>query len=800
MVEKLPIEQFRNRYDPAEIECETTENLTPLTEIIGQERATKSLHFGLNIEETGFNIFVSGLHGTGRKSAVTKFIDELAKTKPKGSDWVYVNDFQNPYEPDAIRLPAGMGKEFKSDMETFITEAKRFIPGVFESEDYINRRDGVIKGIEEEKSKLFSHIGEVAQEKGFLIQPGPSGLITIPIKDGKPLEQEVFLSLPPEEQQAYQERKVELMAELRTTFRKLRELDQKGSEAIAELNREVAMNATGHRVAALGDKYSKYPEILAYIEAVQKDIVGNLPQFMPQQPEQEQAPPQFQFQNMLFRELSFRKYEVNVIVDNDGVEGAPVVFEQNPTYQNLFGKIEKEVQYGIVTTDFTMIRPGAIHKANGGFLVFLAEDLFRNPYTWDGLKNALKTGEVIIEEPGERLGFITTKGIRPSPIPLHVKVVIIGTPAINQILYTQDPDFSELFKVKAEFDTSMDRDEENIRHYGQFICGLCERHNLRHLDSSAVAKVIEYGSRLADDQQKLSTRFLLVSDIIREASYYAVQDGSEHTKEEHIQKAIEEKIYRSNLIQEKIQEYITRGVFLIDTEGQEVGQVNGLSVIGLGDISFGRPSRVTASVGIGREGVMDIEREAALGGPIHTKGVQILSGYLNSRYAQEKPLSLSARLVFEQSYEGVEGDSASSTELYAILSALSGLPINQAIAVTGSVNQKGEIQAIGGVNEKIEGYFEVCRAKGLSGKQGVMIPASNTQNLMLKEDVCRAAEEGKFSLYPVKTIDEGIGVLTGVPAGERREDGTYEENTVNYLVNMRLTEMAETLKKYRTGD
>ncbi|MDT8358407.1 MAG: ATP-binding protein, partial [Methanomicrobiaceae archaeon] len=464
MVEKLPITQYRNRLGPKEIECDSTRNLTPLTEIIGQERATKALHFGLNIDEKGFNIFVSGLHGTGRKSAVTKFIDELAKTKPKGSDWVYVNDFQNPYEPDAIRLPSGMGKELKGDMETFITEAKRFIPKVFESEDYINRRDETIKEIEEEKSKLFSHISEVAQEKGFMIQPGPSGLLTIPVKDDKPLEQEEFLSLPKEEQDAFQKRKEELMSELRSTFRKLRELDQKGTEAIEELNREVALNATGHRVAALGDKYEEYPEILAYIEAVRKDIVENLPHFMPQQQQQEQEkmPPQFQFQNMLLRELSFRKYEVNVIVDNDGVEGAPVVFEQNPTYQNLFGKIEKEVQYGVVTTDFTMIRPGAIHKANGGFLVFLAEDLFRNPYTWDGLKNALKSGEVIIEEPGERLGFITTKGIRPSPIPLDVKVVIIGTPMINHILYTQDPDFSELFKVKAEFDTTMDRDEENI--------------------------------------------------------------------------------------------------------------------------------------------------------------------------------------------------------------------------------------------------------------------------------------------------------------------------------------------------
>jgi len=635
----------------------------------------------------------------------------------------------------------------------------------------------------------------VARGKGFLIQPGPQGLLTIPLKkSGEPYQQEEYVELPPETQAAYQKSKEELMVELRNTFRQLRDLDQEGGEAIENLNRQVALAAIGRRIAALTDKYQKIDEIGAYIEAVQKDIVENLPQFMPE-PVQQQLPPQFT--NPLIRELAFRKYEVNVIVDNSGNDGAPVIYEQNPSYQNLFGKIEKEVQYGIVTTDFTMIRPGSIHNANGGFLVVMVEDLFRNPFSWDGLKTALKTGEVSVEEPGERMGFISTKGIKPEPIPLSTKVVIIGTPQIYQILSTQDPDFSELFKVRADFDTTMDRNQENIKNYASFICSLCEEGGLHHLDASAVAKVIEYGSRLAEDQNKLTTRFSHVADIIREASYYAGQDGSESTRDQHIVKAIEAKTYRSNLIQEKIQEYITRGVFLIETEGEKVGQVNGLSVIGLGDIAFGRPSRVTATVGTGRGGVMDIEREAAMGGPIHTKGVLILSGFLNARYAQDKPLSLSARLVFEQSYEGVEGDSASSTELYAILSALSGLPINQAIAVTGSVNQAGEVQAIGGVNEKLEGFFEVCKAKGLTGKQGAMIPASNVQNLMLKEEILEAAQAGKFTIYPVTTIDEGIEVLTGVKAGTRQPDGSFPQGTVNDLVDRRLKEMAETMKEYR---
>jgi lon-related putative ATP-dependent protease len=795
MVNQLSIAQYRNVFDPKDMDCTSTEELSPTDEIIGQKRALQALDFGLNIPEKGFNVYASGIYGTGRKTAVKKFLDELARKKPRGSDWIYVNNFANPYEPNAIRLPPRMGKEFRQDMATFLAEAKQIIPKVFESEDYASRRDAAIHGIEEERAKLYGWINAQADEKGFLVQPGPSGLLTIPVKDGKPLQQEEFQALPAEEQKEILKKREELLEDLRTMFRKVRELDQKGREALEALNQEVALSAIGNRVASLKDKYAKVDEILAYIDAVQKDIVDNLPQFLPEPPQPEQGPPQFQ--HPLIQALILRKYEVNVIVDNSGTDGAPVVFEQNPTYQNLFGKIEKEVQYGVITTDFTMIRPGSIHKANGGYLVVMVEDLFRNPLSWDGLKTALKTGEVVIEEPGERMGFITTKGIKPEPIPLALKVVLIGTPIINQILYTQDPDFSELFKVKADFDTSMDRTEENVRKYASFICTLCQEYQLKHLDKSAIARVLEYGSRLASDQQKLSTRFSHISDIIREASYYATLEKAEYTTGTHIEKAIEQKIYRSNLIQEKIQEFIQKGVYLIETTGKEVGQVNGLSVISLGDLEFGRPSRVTASIGVGRGGIIDIEREAALGGPTHTKGVLILSGYLNNKYAQDKPFSLSARLVFEQSYEGVDGDSASSTELYSILSALSGLPITQSIAVTGSVNQKGEVQAIGGVNEKIEGYFEVCKAKGLTGEQGVMIPASNVQNLMLKEEILEAARQGKFAIYPVRTIDEGIEVLTGVKAGERQPDGTFLQGTVNYTVNQRLKEMADTMKEYR---
>jgi lon-related putative ATP-dependent protease len=473
-----------------------------------------------------------------------------------------------------------------------------------------------------------------------------------------------------------------------------------------------------------------------------------------------------------------------------------VVTELNPTYNNLFGRIEQEARFGALVTDFSLIRGGSLHRANGGYLVLPVEDLLRNPLAWEGLKRALENREILIEDAASQYGFITTKSLKPQPIPLNVKVILIGQPDLYQLLRAYDEHFSELFKVKADFDSRMARTPESIQDYAAFVCTLCESEGLKHLDNGALATIVEHGSRLVEDQEKLSTRFGEISDVIREASYYATVDDAPLVSAAHVQKAIEERFYRSNLIQERIQEMIERGSILIDVTGQKVGQVNGLSVLSLGDISFGQPSRITASIALGREGVMDIEREADMGGPIHTKGVLILSGYLAEQYARTRPLSLSARLVFEQSYSGVEGDSASSTELYAILSSLADLPIKQGIAVTGSVNQKGEVQAIGGVNEKIEGFFEICRARGLTGEQGVMIPSSNVSNLMLKEEVVAAVREGKFHVWPVRTIDEGIEVLTSVPAGHRQADGTFEEGTVHFLVDKRLEAMAETLCKF----
>lgn len=794
MVNKLPIEKLRNVCDANLMHCESTKNLVPLNEIIGQERAVRALKFGLGIKDHGFNMYVAGYPGTGRKTAVKNFVEAQAKTQAVPPDWCYVNNFGNPYEPKAIELPAGKGKEFRDDMKNFIENVKSALPKAFESEDYVARREATLKGLEDQRKQLIEELTVKAQREGFVIQTTPVGILLIPELDGKPLSEEEMLALPQKTKDKLQEKREKLEKEFTNTMRQLIDMERKIHEALKKLNKEVALYAIGNQVENLMEKYTAITEVMTYLKEVENDILDNLPQFVRRVESQQQLP----FQMPWMKEEPYRKYEVNVVIDNSNTMGAPVIVEGNPTYHNLLGRTEKEAQFGALTTDFSMIRPGAIHKANGGYLIIPVEDLLRNPFSYDGLKRDLKDRNMAIEEPEERYGFLSVKTLKPQPIPLTAKVILIGNPYLYQMMFTLDQDFQELFKIKAEFDTTMPRTDEKVQQYAAFVCMLCEKEKLKHLDGSGLAKLVEYSSRIVEDQYKLSTQFSYVADIVRESNYYATQDNSEFITGNHVKKAIEEKIYRSKLIQEKIQEMIQRGFFLIDTAEQKVGQVNGLSVMGLGDFAFGTPSRVTASIGLGREGVIDIEREAKMGGPIHTKGVLILSGYINDKYARDKPLSLSARLVFEQSYEGVEGDSASSTELYSILSALSGLPIKQNLAVTGSVNQKGEVQAIGGVNEKIEGFFEVCKARGFTGEQGVMIPDSNVQNLMLKEEVVDAVKDGKFNIYSVKTIDEGIEVLTGTKAGQQKADGTFEEGTVNYLVDKQLGLMAEKLKEYPT--
>ncbi len=791
LIEELPPQKLRKEVDLTLIHCKTTADLSPLEEIIGQERAVKALKFGLDIREHGFNIFVSGYPGTGRMTAIKDYLEKVAKTKPVPSDWCYVNNFSDPYQPRAIKLPPGKGREFQKDMKNFINETQKALVKAFESEQYVKKKETTIKSVENERDELFSELNRKAQREGFLIQNTPIGVLLVPVIKGKPLSDQEIAALGAKDRQEIEERRKRLESELRNAMRRLRDMERKIGEEISKLNREIASYALDHLLVTLLEKYERMEDITYYLNAVRNDILENLALFLG-----EPKTPQTPFPVPWLKELRFRNYDINVIMDNADLDRAPVVMEFNPTHQNLFGRIDKEAQFGALTTDFTLIHGGSLHQANGGYLVVPVEELLRNLFSYDGLKRALVDERIIIEEAGERLGFITTKGLMPEPIPLNIKVILVGDPIFYQQLYALDKNFKELFKVKAEFDTTMERNEENVQLYAAFICTLCQKEKIKHFDSSGVAKLIEYSSRLAGDQEKLSTSFAEIADIIREANFYATQENSEYVSGKHVEEAVEEKKFRSKLIQEKIQEMIQRETLLIDTDGEEVGQANGLSVMSLGDFAFGTPSRVTASLGLGREGIIDIQREAKLAGPIHTKGVMILSGYLAEKFAQDKPLSLSAHLVFEQSYGMVEGDSASSTELYALLSSLSGIPIKQGIAVTGSVNQKGEVQAIGGVNEKIEGFFEICKAKGLTGRQGVVIPASNIQNLMLKEEIVSAVREGQFHIYPVKNIDEGIEVLTGISAGEKKPDSTYEKETINYRATQRLKEMAEKLREF----
>jgi lon-related putative ATP-dependent protease len=792
MVTPLPAEKLRWSLDPKKLDFKTTAELKPAEEIIGQIRAIKSLRFGLGIRDHGFNIYVAGFHGTGRTTAVKAFLEKLAAGKPVPPDWCYVNNFKDPYQPRAIRLPAGKGKEFTEEMRHLITEVRRKIPEVFDGEEYAARREETVAVFRKKRDQISEQMTKRAETEGFVFQSTPMGVFIVPLIKGKPATEEDVAAIGADEQAVIAKKREQLENELKMTMRQIHNLERTVNDEVKALDRQVTLHAVGHLVNELEEKYKKFPDVVGYMNEVQEDILANLSQFR-SEPEAQAGSP---FQAPWLKEQVFRKYEVNVVVDNAGLKGAPVVIETNPTYPNLIGRIEKEAQFGALLTDFTMIRAGMLHRANGGYLVLPIYEVLINPYSWEGIKLALRNREITIEEIAERLGYVTTKGIRPQPVPLDVKVVLIGTPAIYHLLYAQDEEFNELFKVKADFDTVMERTEANVKQYTHFICGLWKKENLQPCDASAAAKILEYGARLADHQEKLSTRFLDVADIMREANFWAKQDEAKTITAQHVQKAIEEKVYRSNLIQEKLKEFITKDIYRIDTIGAKVGQVNGLAVIDMGDFAFGRPSRITVSIGVGREGIFDIEREAKLGGPIHTKGVLILAGYLAEQFAQDKPLTLSARLVFEQSYDEVEGDSASSTELYAILSHLSGLPIKQSIAVTGSVNQKGEVQAIGGVNEKLEGFFEICKAKGLTGEQGAVIPESNVKNLMLKEELVEAVKKGKFHIYPVKTINEGIEVLTGVKAGERKKGGSFEKGTVNDLVDRRLRSIAQTLKAY----
>jgi predicted ATP-dependent protease len=798
MSNEVSAEQARRRCAPALFDCDSTEELEPAESIIGQDRALSALKFGLNMPKPGFNIFVSGLAGTGRTTAIKSFLEEVAAKKEPPSDWCYIHNFHDSYCPKALKLPAGMGQSLQKDMKRIIDNAQRSIAQSFASKEYSDRRAEITESFDKKKEAVFSMLRKKAEDKGFILQRTPIGLVFVPAPDGKPMSEEDYKGLSTEVRGELEEKQEELSKELTNQIAKLKAEEDAVQKKLEDTDREVADYSISHLFEAPKNKYSQLPQVVDYLSEVEQDVIENFEQFKSEQ-RASNSDPLVAMQG-LARKQTFRKYEANVLVDNSELKGAPVVLEMNPAFNNLFGRIDKEAQFGALYTDLTMIRGGSLHRANGGYLVVRIEDILTNFQSWEGLKRTLRDGKLVIEEIAERLGLMATKSLNPEPIPLDVKVVVIGEPLFYYLLLRLDLEFKELFKVKADFGSQMDRSEANLKDYAAVICRMCREEELKHLTSEGLAKIVEHSSRLAGDQEKLSTLFSDIADIIREANFWAEEAGALLIGATHVEKAIEQKVYRSNLIQHRINEMIENGTIIIDTEEEKIGQVNGLEVIDLGDFSFGKPTRITASVGVGREGLIDIERESNLGGRLHTKGVMILNGYMAAKYALDVPFSLSSRLVFEQSYEEIEGDSASSAELYTLLSCLSGLPIKQGIAVTGSVNQNGEVQAIGGLNQKVEGFFEICKAKGLDGKQGVLIPKANIRNLMLKEEVVEAIKAENFHVYLANSIDEGIEVLTGWKAGQRLGDGTFEPDSINDKVQKRLISLAERLRDFTKGE
>ena len=795
MTTPLSVDALRRTCPIDALPFETTDDLRALDEIVAQDRAVQAITFGIGIRSAGFNLFALGPPGTGKATAVRRFLTREAAKLPTPPDWCYVYNFADPHRPRAIRLQSGRARVFQRDCDRLIDDVKTGIPRAFEAEPYEQQKNGITQGAEKEQAKELAALKERVEAKRFGLAKTPSGLIAVPILHGKPLDTETLRSMDETAQQEFQTRYEAVQADLAATLRRFRELEKESRARLEALDREVASSVVGQFVEEVKEKYADAPEIVAHLEAVREDIVEHADLFRRAASGQANpmellamAPPG--------RDL-FDRYRVNVLVEHGDGDGAPVVMELHPTCQNLLGRIDHQAHMGALFTDFMLVKAGALHRANGGYLVIEVLELLKQYFSWDPLKRTLKNRRIRIEEPGEQFRMISTVSLEPEPIPLDVKVVLLGSPYLYYLLYAYDPEFAELFKVKVDFSDHVARTPENVLALARVLATCCQEEGLRPFDRGGVAKLVEQSSRMVEDQERLSTSFAEILDVAREASFWAEHRGHARVGTEDVAAAIQARIYRSNRVEELLQDLILQGTLLIDTQGAVVGQVNGIAVIPLGDYLFGKPSRITARTFLGRGGVLDIEREAKTGGRIHSKGVLILSGYLGGRYASQTPLALGASVAFEQLYEEVEGDSASSAELYAILSSLAELPIRQSLAVTGSVNQHGEVQAIGGANAKIEGFFDVCKARGFTGDQGVLIPQSNVRNLMLREDVIEAVREGKFHVYPVRTIDEGIAILTGVPAGDRGPEGAYPDGSVNFRVLKRLREMAEQSRAFR---
>lgn len=790
--QSLPAHKLRRLCDPAVFQFSDTSKIPASREIIGQKRAIDALEFGLQIKMDGYNIYMAGESGEGKTRHALDMAGKHAKNRKTPDDWCYVYNFEDVNVPRAIHLPAGKGKAFKEDMENFIKILQQEISKAFEGEDYEAEREKILGHYKEKKEELLNIMSQGAQEHGFKVRVTSTGLYFIPIINGEAISEEAFKEMSEDEKSEINARSEELQKEALGIIRKIKELEMEAEEAVKEWENQIALFAVGIHIDDLKERYRDYQEILQYLKNVQNDILENLEAFRDEEPDEEA---QLAMPMMLRRAFDnpTDRYKVNLLVDNSRLSGAPVIVDYNPTYYNLLGRVDYENEFGTITSDYSMIKPGLFHQANGGYLILQMLDVLNNPQSWEVIKRTLKTRQITIENIKEQMGLVAVSPIKPEPIPVDVKVILIGSPMIYHTLYEYDRDFAKLFKIKADFDEEMDWTDENIQKMAGFISAFCRKEGICHFDPTGVAEVIQYCSWLVQDQEKLTTRFNEIVNVLAEAAAWCEIEGCEIVTAEHVKKAIREKHRRSSKSDENLSKLLQDGTIMIDTEGMVVGQINGLSVLDVGDYTFGKPSRITAATYMGKSGIVNIEREVEMSGVSHTKGVMILSGYIGHKYAQDIPLSLTASLCFEQMYGGVDGDSASSTELYAILSSLSGLPIRQGIAVTGSVNQKGEIQPIGGATQKIEGFFELCNYRGLTGDQGVIIPHQNVRNLVLNDSVTQAVAEGKFHIYAIRDVDEGIEILTGVPAGKKQEDGTYPEGTVNDLVYRKLRKFAETV-------
>jgi lon-related putative ATP-dependent protease len=786
---ELSYKDLKRVCDPNIFKFDDTSNLESISTGIGQDRGIKALEFGVNVDVKGYNIYLEGPSGVGKTMYAKNYLDKISKKKKVPSDWCYIYNFDNPNEPIAVSLPAGQGKEFAETMDLFIKDIRKDIKNTFNNDDFEKEKISIKQEFEEKRSSLLDKLNKESEKHGFQVKSAQNGIYMMPIIDGKTIEEKDFDKLDNEIKAQFEEKSVIVQQQIMEAISKIKEIERASDKKIEEWQSNIALLTVNSHINYIKNKYKRNKKINKFLTDVKQDILKNISIFVEQDvvisqpipPRQEPPKP-------------WLNYRVNLFVDNSNTEGAPVIMDSNYSYNNIFGKLEYENYYGSLKTDYTMLKPGLLHLANGGYIIFQAKDLLANGICYEALKKALRIKEIAIENTTEQRSSMVMVSLKPEPIPLEIKVIVVGNDAIYQSLLAMDSDFRKLFKIKVEFEENAPITIENMHKLAGFIHGFCEQEELPHLDKGAVAKVVEYASKLSNDRDKISTRFTEIGQIVGEAATWAVMDRKKLVTSEYIDIALKERTERVKKYDSQYMEMIEQNTLLIDTKGSVTGQINGLTIMTIGDYTFGKPVKITANTYLGKTGVVNIEREVELSGSSHSKGVLILSGYLGEMFAQEIPLSLTASICFEQLYNGVDGDSASSTELYAILSSLSGIPINQAFAVTGSVNQKGEIQPIGGVNDKIEGFYQVCKMRGLDGSHGVIIPIQNINNLSLSDEIIEDVKSGKFHVYAISTIDEGIEILTGVPAGKKDVNGKFPAGTINYLVQEKLKKYAKLSK------